>query len=90
MSHKIFINIYLTSPGTPSYYTAIANHLVQLIGKERAIVYTDFVKDVAPIAIALAERGMSSWGYHGKNMSSHDKLKAVDTWCPKDSNIQVP
>ena len=83
------MNIYLTSPSTPSYYTAIANHPAELVGKQRAIVYTHFVKDVAPIAIALGERGMSSWSYHGKNMSSHDKLKAVDTWCPEDSNIQA-
>ena len=52
-------------------------------------MYADFVKDVAPIAIALTEKGLNSWSYHGKNMSSHDKLKAVDTWCPEDSNIQV-
>jgi superfamily II DNA helicase RecQ len=63
--------------------------LVNLIGKKRTIVYTDFVKDVAPVAIALRERGLSSWSYHGKNMSSHDKLKAVDNWCPEDSTIQI-
>lgn len=75
--------------GTESYYTAIADHLVQLIGKERALVYTDFVKDVVPLSIALRERGISSWSYHGKNMTTHDKAKAVDSWCPEDSNIQV-
>ena len=52
-------------------------------------MYTDFVKDVAPLAIALREKGIKSWSYHGKNMYTHDKVKAVDNWCPEDSNIQV-
>ena len=52
-------------------------------------MYTDFVKDVAPLAIALHEKGIKSWSYHGKNMSTHDKVKAVDNWCPEDSSIQV-
>lgn len=75
--------------GTQQYYTAVADHLVDLILKQRAVVYTDFVKDVAPLAIALRERGVSSWSYHGKNMSSHDKTKAIDNWCPDDSSIQI-
>ena len=75
--------------GTPAYYTSLADHLVDLIGKQRAIVYTDFVKNVAPLAIALREQGIDSWSYHGKNMTSHDKLKAVESWCPEDSGIQV-
>lgn len=75
--------------GSPHYYSGIADILVQLIGKERAIIYTDFVKDVAPLAIVLREKGLQSWSYHGKNMSSHDKVKAVDDWCPEKSTIQV-
>jgi superfamily II DNA helicase RecQ len=63
--------------------------LCKLIKKERALIYTDFVKDVVPLSIALRERGISSWSYHGKNMSSHDKAKAVDSWCPKESTVQV-
>ena len=82
----MFILKYL---GTQSYYTQVANHLGELIGTSRAIVYTDFVKDVAPLAIALREKGVESWSYHGKNMSAHDKVKAVDNWCPKESSIQV-
>ena len=75
--------------GTPAYYTSLADHLVDLIGKQRAIVYTDFVKNVAPLAIALREQGIDSWSYHGKNMTSHDKLNVVESWCPEDSGIQV-
>ena len=75
--------------GSPLYYSGVADILVSLIQKERAIVYTDFVKDVAPLAIALREKGLYSWSYHGKNMSSHDKVKAVEDWCPENSTIQV-
>lgn len=81
--------IFVNYVGTQSYYTQVADHLVELIGEHRAIVYTDFVKDVAPLAIALREKGISSWSYHGKNMSTHDKVKAVNNWCPQDSSIQV-
>ena len=49
----------------------------------------DFVKDVAPMAIALQERGISSSSYHGKNMSSDDKVNAIHSWCPSDSTVQV-
>lgn len=77
------------SAGTSSYYTEMAHRIVDIVQKQRAIVYTDFVKDVAPLAIALIENGISSWSFHGKNMSSHDKVKAVDSWCLPDSSIQV-
>ena len=72
-----------------SYYTAIANYIVDLIQEERSLIYTDFVKDVVPLSIALREKGISSWSYHGKNMSTHDKTKAVNNWCPEDLTIQV-
>jgi len=75
--------------GTASFYSTLSNQLVDIIQDQRVIVYTDFVKDVAPIAIALRERGINSCGYHGKGMSSHDKLKAVENWCPHQSSIQV-
>ncbi len=38
--------------GTPSYYTELADHVVNIVQKQRAIVYIDFVKDVA-IALRL-------------------------------------
>ena len=67
----------------------LADYLVDLILKQWVVVYADYVKDVAPLAIALRERGVSSWSYHGMNMSSHDKTKAIDNWCPDDLSIQV-
>jgi superfamily II DNA helicase RecQ len=75
--------------GSQSYYKSLADKITNLIEEQRAIVYTDFVKDVAPLAIALSERGINSCSYHGQKMSSHDKVKAVDNWCAKDSFIQV-
>ena len=43
--------------GTQQHYTVLADHLMDIISKQRAIVYTGFVKGVALIAIALRERG---------------------------------
>ena len=63
--------------------------MADLVGRKRAIVYLNFVRDVAPIAIALREKGVRSCSYHGKNMSSHDKVKAMDHWRPNDSSIQI-
>ena len=62
--------------GSPSYYSEMATCLVNLIEEKRTVVYTDFVKDIAP----LREKGLKSWSYHGKNMSNHDKVKAVNDW----------
>ena len=76
-------------PGTTSYYSVLTDYLFDLIQHQRVIVYTDFVKDVAPLAIALREKGINSCAYHGKGMSSHDKVKTVENWCPDHSNIQV-
>ena len=75
--------------GTATYYTRLAETLCRLIGKCRSLVYMDGVKYVAPMAIALQERGISSSSYHGKNMSSHDKVSAIHNWCPSDSTVQV-
>ena len=63
--------------------------VADLIGKQHGIVYLDFVKDIAPIANALREKCVSTCSYHGKNMSSHDKVKAMDHWRPDDSAVQV-
>lgn len=89
-AHPIsFISHFDNTPGTTSYYSLLSDHLVNLVQNQRVIIYTDFVKDVAPLAIALSEKGINSCGYHGKGMSSHDKVKAVENWCPDNSNIQV-
>ena len=80
---------YVCNSGTGSYYAFLSNHLTELISNRRAIIYTDFVKDVAPLAISLRERGINNWGYHGKQMSGHVKLKAIENWDPENSTVQV-
>lgn len=42
--------------GTDCYYMATADNIVQLIQNKRALIYTDFVKDVVPLSIALREK----------------------------------
>ena len=88
-AHSSYTEHFFCSPGSTAYYTCLAERVVNQIGDERAIVYVDFVKDVAPLTIALNEKGINTCGYHGKMMSSHDKVKAVNNWCPADSVIQV-
>ncbi len=75
--------------GSATYYTNLAEKLLEVIENKRTIVYVDFGKDVAPLTIALNEKGVNSCGYHGKKMSIHDKVKAVGNWCPANSTIQV-
>lgn len=89
MLYSYIILLYYFYAGSASYYSCVADHVVKWIENKRSLVYTDFVKDVVPLSIALRERGYNSWSYHGKNMTSHDKTKAVDSWCPQDSDIQV-
>ena len=85
--HLILSCVNLT--GTTDYYMTIAGYVTEVIGRNQSIVYTDFVKDVAPLAIALKEKGINSSSYHGKNLSSHDKVKIIENWCLDDSIIQA-
>ena len=62
----------------PSRYTLLADEIMMRVGCKRAMVYLDFVKDVSPVAIALREKGVKSCSYHGKSMSGHDKLIALE------------
>lgn len=57
-------------------YTQLAKQLIPFIDskEQRVIVYVDFVKDAAPLAISLRQAGFNTCGYHGQMMSGHDKL----------------
>ena len=46
----------------------------------KVIIYVDFVKDVAPLAISLRQAGYKTCAYHGQKMSAHDKLESLDSW----------
>ena len=58
-----------------------------LVGSLKALIYVDFIKDVAPLAIALRQCGHQSCGYHGTRMSAHDKQATLENW--RHGEIQV-
>ena len=89
IGHIFLFTLHAWFVGTATYYTYAAQCVVDLVGSKRVMVYVNFVKDVAPIAIGLREKGIRSCSYHRKNMSSHDKVKAMDHWRQPDSTIQV-
>ena len=68
-------------------FTHLAHQVLPHIQKRRAIVYLDAAKDVPRLAIALCRSGLKSCAYHGKNMSTHDKLRALENW--KNGEVEV-
>ena len=60
-------------------FNSFADEVSSLIGNECSIVYTDFANHVAPIVIALRDRGVQAIGYYGK-MNERDKLDAYKKW----------
>ena len=62
--------------------TQIAQQLIPFIDnkEQRVIIYVDFVKDAAPISIALHQAGFKTCSYHGQKMSSHDKIQSLESW----------
>ena len=68
-------------------YERIANQLHPHIGKKKSIVYLDFVQDIAPVAIALQQLGITSCSYHGQKMPPNDKAKAMENW--RTGEVQV-
>ena len=63
-------------------YTQIATQVMKVLnGKDqRAIIYIDFVKDAAPLAISFCQAGYKACSYHGQKLSSHDKILSIDSW----------
>ena len=59
-------------------FTHLAQQIHPIVSDKRATVYLDAAKHVPRLMIALRQLGLKSCGYHGKNMSSHDKLKALE------------
>lgn len=54
---------------------------------QRAIIYVDFVKDAAPLAICFCQAGYKAGSYHGQKLSSHDKILSIDSW--RNGSIKV-
>ena len=67
-------------------YTNLAS---LLLGDGKAIIYIDFVKDVAPLAISLRQQGLESCGYHGEKMSTHDKQVTLENWQKGQIRVMV-
>ena len=67
----------------------LAKQIIPLIGDLKAIIYVDFVKDVAPLTIALRQGGLNSCGYHGQGMSSHDKEATLLNWQKGEIKVMV-
>ena len=68
-------------------YSNWASQLIPHLKEAKAIVFLDFIRDVAPLAISLQQNGLRSCSYHGDKMTVHDKVMALDSW--KSGQIQV-
>ena len=70
-------------------FTHLTQHVLPYIQGTRAIVYLDAAKHVPQLAIALSRLGLKSCTYHGKNMSNHDKLRALENWQKGEVDVMV-
>lgn len=68
-------------------YTNLASQLLPMVKECKAIIYVDFIRDVAPLAINLRQSGLESCAYHGEKMTSNDKHKTLENW--RSGHIQV-
>ena len=59
-----------------------------IISDKCTIVYTDFACHVAPIVLALHDRNVQAFGYHGK-MKEGEKTEACCKWKTGDVNVIV-
>ncbi|XP_065896357.1 ATP-dependent DNA helicase Q1-like [Dysidea avara] len=89
--NNIFYSCYqleLLSNGEDRY-TQMCKQISHVISSkdQRAIIYVDFVKDAAPLAISLRQAGYSTCSYHGQKLSSHDKLQSIEAW--RNGSVKV-
>ena len=70
-----FIYLYYFFAIGDDRYTEISKTILPHISSkdQRIIIYIDFVKDAAPLAISLCQAGFSTCSYHGQDMSTNDK-----------------
>lgn len=69
------------------WHSDVAHTLYDFVKNEKGIIYVDFIRDVAPLAIALQELGLKTTGYHGDKMSYSDKEKICRNW--RDGVVKV-
>ena len=80
-------NACLISTGGTEKHTNLANNLLPVPGDSKCIIYVDFIRDVAPLAISLLQNGIHSCAYRGDKMSTHDKQMALESW--RNGQVEV-
>ena len=78
--HNYVLYCTVCVTGGEDKYSNLASQIVPVIGDAKVIIYTNFIRDVAPLAISLHQHGLESCGYHGEKMTANDKQKVIDNW----------
>ena len=69
-------------------YTGFANSVSKIIKKDNAIVYTDFIADIASITQALNELGITCAHFHG-DLDAQSKLSSYRQWTNGEVQLMV-
>lgn len=69
-------------------YSGFATKVSKIISKDSAIVYTDFIADIAPITQALAKVGITFAHYHGE-LDARAKLASYRQWSNGEVQVMV-
>ena len=87
--HGNSILYFFISVAKMDRYSNLAEHILPLLGTSKAIIYVNFIKDVAPLAISLRQQGLESCGYHGEKITAHDKHVALENWQSGQVRVMV-
>ena len=69
-------------------YTGFANSVPKIKKKDNAIVYTNFIVDIAPIMQAIIELGITCAHYHG-DLDARSKLSSYRQWTNGEVQVMV-
>ena len=67
-------------------FNSLADRVKEIVADKCTIVYTDFACHVAPIVLALRDRGLQAVGYYGK-MKEGEKTEAYYKW--KNGEVKI-
>ena len=67
-------------------FNSFADRVKEIVADKCTIVYTDFACHVAPIVLALRDRGLQAVGYYGK-MKEGEKTEAYYKW--KNGEVKI-